>query len=196
MDFSSLYDFGGAMNGMSSFLHPERGYEAAGQQLQKYYQDAQGNLQPYNQNGQDQYSRLMDQANQLNDPQALENKWASGYQESPYAQQMTDKATQSGMGAASSMGLMGSSPAISNIQQQAGNIMQSDRQQYMKDLMDKYMASVGIGTNMYNTGANAAGQMSNNSMSMGQGMAGAAYGQQNAPGENFGKAAGMVAGMF
>ena len=41
------------MSWLSSFLHPEKGYKAAQEQLDKYYQQAQGNLQPYNQNGLD-----------------------------------------------------------------------------------------------------------------------------------------------
>jgi len=172
----------GVGNMFNSFMHPERGYEKAGEQMDKYYRDAQGNLQPYNQNGLDQYGRLNDQANQLNDPAALEAKWAGGYTESPYAQQMQKQAAESGMGAASSMGLNGSSAALGNVQQSAGNIMQSDRQQYMNDLMQKYMASVGIGQNIYNQGENAAGQMSKNAMDQGQNAGQVAYNEQNAPG--------------
>src|SRR5665213_212729 len=194
MDFKYGIAGGGALSGMfDSFMHPERGYQKAAEQEQQYYKDAQGNLQPYNQNGQDQYGMLMDQKNALNDPAGLEAKWSQGYSESPYAQQMTQKATNAGMDAASSMGLMGSSPAMNNIQQSAGDIMQSDRKQYMDDLMQKYMASVGIGQNMYNTGANAAGQMSHNAMGMGRDMAQNAYGQQNAPGARFGKLLGTAA---
>lgn len=189
-------DFGALNNGVESFLNPQRGYEAAGDQLQNYYGQAQGNLQPYNQNGLNIYQTLMNQSNALGNPAQLENQWASGYSESPYAKQMTNKATNAGMNAASSMGLMGSSPAINNVQQSAGDIMQSDRQQYMNDLMQKYMQSIGMNQNIYNQGEYAAGQMSKNAMDMGNSMAGAAYGKMNSPGQNFGQAAGMVAGMF
>lgn len=176
-----------------SFLHPEDAYREAGKQQEQYYKDAQGKLQPYNQQGLDQYGRLNEQANQLNDPGALENKWAAGYTESPYAQQLQGKATESGLGAASSMGLMGSSAALGNIQQSAGDIVQSDRQKYMDDLMQKYMASIGIGQNIYGTGANAAGQMAGNAMNQGTAMSNIKYGQQAAPGQLFGKIAGGVA---
>lgn len=188
MGFSNFIPGG---NMIDSFLNPERGYEAAGQQMEKYYKDAQGNLQPYNQNGMDQYGRLNDQANQLNDPAALQAKWAQGYEMSPQAQQMLSQSKESGMGAASSMGLMGSSAALGNIQNSAGNIMQNDRQNYMNDLMQKYLASVGIGQNLYGTGANAAGGMANNAMQQGQNMGQSAYGQMNAGGDAFGKLLGM-----
>lgn len=180
----------GIFDMIDSFVNPQRGYEQAAEESKKYYRDAQGNLKPYNQNGLSQFQRLMAQANALNNPAELENQWASGYTESPYAQQMTNKATEAGMNAASSMGLMGSSAALNNIQQSAGDIMQSDRQNYMNDLMQKFMASVGIGQNLYGVGANAAGAMSNNAMNQGQNMAQAAYGQANAPGELFGKLLG------
>lgn len=185
---------GGIIPGSSmfkSFMHPEKGYENAEEQAQKYYRDAQGNLKPYADNGMNQYQRLMDQANQLNDPAALENKWASGYSESPYAQQMTEQAKNSGLDAASSMGLMGSSAAMGNIQNSAGQIMQGDRQNYMNDLMQKYMASIGIGQNLYGIGANAAGAMSTNAMNQGNNMAGLEYGRTNAPGDTFGKLLGL-----
>lgn len=194
MDFNYGIPGGGTIGNMfSSFMNPQQGYEDAGNQLQNYYGQAQGYLQPYNQNGQNAYGTLNAQQAALGDPAKLESQWASGYSESPYAQQMTNKATQSGMNAASSMGLMGSSPALANIQQSAGDIMQSDRQQYMNDLMQKYMQSVGINQGIYGQGANAAGMMSNNSMNMGKDMAGAAYGQANAPGQLFGSLLGMGA---
>jgi hypothetical protein len=194
-------------NPISSFFNPQEGFQSAEEQMQKFFemmqkygQDANNTLNPYNQNGMNQYGRLNNQANELGDPQALENKWASGYSESPYAQQMTKEATAGGLDAASSMGLMGSSAALSNIQKSAGNIMQSDRQAYMDDLMKKYMASVGIGKNLYGVGANAAGGMSandmnmgTNAMNMGQTMGGLKYGETNAPGEMFGKLAGGAA---
>ena len=183
--------FDSLSNGFSSFFNPQRGYKAAGNQLQKYYRDAQGNLQPYNQNGQNMFQQLLAQSQALNDPEALENKWASGYSMSPYATALQSHATQSGLDAASSMGLMGSSAALGNIQNSSGEIMQSDRQNYMNDLMNKYMASVGIGENVYGTGANAAGMMSNNAMNMGNNMAGMAYGEQNSPGDMFGKLLGL-----
>jgi hypothetical protein len=183
---------GGMGNMMDSWLHPERGYQDAGKTMEGYYRDAQGNLQPYNQNGQDQYGRLNGQANALNDPTQLENQWANSYTESPYAKQMEAKATGVGMDQASAMGLMGSSAALNNVQQSAGDIMQSDRQQYMNDLMNKYMASVGIGENMYGVGANAANQQSKNAMDEGTAQGGAAYGAANAPGSQFGGLLGTI----
>jgi hypothetical protein len=160
----------------------------------QYYNKSQNYLNNYNMNGQKAYNTLQGQQMALNDPAALENSWASGYQESPFAKQLQAQAQSSGMDAASSMGLQGSSPAINNVQTSSGNIMQADRQQYLNDLMQKYMASVGIGQNLYGTGAAAAGQLSSNAMTEGQNQAGLAYGAQNAPGSAFGSILGMLLG--
>lgn len=177
---------------VDSFLHPERGYEAAEQAAQKYYIDAQGKLQPYSQNGLSQFQRLTGQAEALNNPVQLQNQWAQSYEMSPQARQQFEQAKEAGLGAASGMGLLGSSTALNNIQQSAGDIMQNDRQAYMNDLMQKYLASIGIGQNLYGVGAGAAGAMANNAMNQGQISATNAYGRTNAPGEQFGKLLGMA----
>lgn len=186
---SNMFGSGGISafsNGLNSFIHPEDAYKAAEDQSQQYYRDAQGRLQPYNQNGMDQYGRLMDQAGKLNDPVALENQWASQYTESPEAKQDIANATSSGLGAASSMGLNGSSAAIRNIQNSSGELMNKDRQGFLDRAMAKYMASIGIGQGLYGIGANAAGAQSSNAMSEGNTMAGLKYGETAAPGAMFG----------
>ena len=92
-------------------------------------------------------------------------------------------AKESGLGAASSMGLMGSSSAINNIQNSSSHIMNADRQQFLQDLMQKYMTGIGIGQNMYNTGAATAGNMGNQAMNNGINQGDMAYNQRNAPGD-------------
>jgi len=183
----------GMFDMVTSFLHPERGYKKAGEQAEKYYQQGQNYLQPYNQHGQDQYGRLNQATGDLMDPQTLQNKWGEGYEESPYAKRLEQMNSQQGQEAASSMGLNASSGALQNVQQGAGDIVSRDRQQYMNDLMQKYMTGIGLGQNLYGTGANAAGNMSSNAMTQGQNMAGIAYGQQNAPGQLFGNLLGGAA---
>lgn len=175
-----------AGNMWDSFIHPEKAYQKASEASQKYYVDAQGRLQPLVNQGQDQYGRLNGQADALGNPAQLENQWASSYNESPYAKSLGEQSNNSGLDAASSMGLLGSSPAISAIQSGNTNIMQKDRQNYMDDLMKKYMASIGIGENLYGVGAAASGQQSSNAMAEGGTQAGLAYGEQAAPGALFG----------
>jgi hypothetical protein len=171
------------MSWLSSFLHPEKGYQAAQDQLEKYYQQAQQQYQPFIQQGQEAYGGLSEAMKALLDPQALQDKWASGYQESDAAKQLESMAQQQGLGAASSMGLMGSSPALQAIQSGTSGIVAQDRQRYLDDLLNKYQAGIGIGQNIYGTGATAANQFGQNAMNMGHNSAQTAFGAQNAPGD-------------
>ena len=58
--------------------------------------------------------------------------------------------------------------------------MQGDRQNYMKDLMEKYMAGAGIGQNIYGTGAGMASGGANAASQFGQDQAGLEFGKYNA----------------
>ena len=170
------------MSWLSSFLHPGKGYEKGQEQLDKYYNQAQGALNPYNQQGQEQYGNLSDYIKNLMDPQALQDKWAKGYTESESAKNAEGMAKEHGLDAASSMGLMGSSPALGAIQAGTTQIGLDDRQNYLDNLMQKYLAGAGLAQGIYGTGANAASGMSNNAMNMGKSSSEMAYGKENAGG--------------
>ena len=167
-------------NYISSFIDPGKSYRNAGREIKKGYQEGQGYLNPYNQAGMDQLQKLIGAQGNLLDPAKLQSEWAKGYEISPYAKQLQEQAKSSGMDAASNQGLLGSSSALNTIQQGSSNIMNADRQNYMNDLMQKYMTGIGIGQNIYGTGANAANQMSQNANAYGQNMAGAKFGEGNA----------------
>ncbi len=170
------------MNWLSSFLHPEKGYEKGQEQLDKYYGQAQGALSPYNQQGQEQYGNLNDIIKNLMDPTELNKKWINSYSESPQALQDEKMAQDHGLNAASSMGLMGSNTALNATQAGTTQIGLNDRQNYLNDMMEKYKNAAGLSQGIYGTGANAANNMSNNSMNMGQNSAEMSYGKQNAGG--------------
>jgi len=174
------------MSSFSSFLNPQKGYQAGQDQLNKYYDQAQSSMQPFVQQGQQQYGNINNSINALLDPQALQDKWSSGYQESQAAKDSQGMAQQQGLDAASSMGLMGSNTALNAVQAGTSQIGAQDRQTYLDNLMQKYMAGTGMAQNVYGQGATAAGQMSQNATNMGQNSAQMAYGEQNAPGQMFG----------
>lgn len=183
------------MSWLSSFMHPGRGYKAGQEQLDKYYNEAQGYQQPYNQQGINQAENLNTYIQSLMNPQQLYDEWSKGYKESEAAKINQGLAEQHGLDAASSMGLMGSSPAIAAIQGGTTKIALDEKQKYLDDLMQKYMAGAGISQGMYNTGANTAGQMGQNAMNQGQNSANMAYGQKNAGGNMFSNLLGMGAGI-
>lgn len=183
-------------NAVDSFLHPEEGYKDAAKKMEEAWRQAQGFQEPYRQAGVDQLGRLNQAENSLLDPSALLAKWMGSYETSPYAKKSMENATASGLDAASSMGLMGSSPALKNIQTSSSDIMNADRQQYLNDMMQKYMAGIGIGQNMYGIGASTAGNMGNQAIGVGQNLGQAAYGAKNAPGDMLANLLAMGAKMY
>jgi hypothetical protein len=182
------------MSWFSSFMHPGRPYDAAQQQTEQYYNQAQGYQQPYNQAGQGQIGNLQTYIDSLMNPAGLRDEWEKNYQTSEAAKNAQGAATEQGMNAASSMGLMGSSPAIQAIQAGTSQIGAEDKQRYLDDLMQKYMGGAGIAQGMFNTGANTAGQMGQNAMTQGQNSAQTAFGRQGAGGSLFGNLLGAGLG--
>lgn len=184
------------MSWLSKFLHPENAYKSAQEQLDKYYQQGQGYLDPYNQNGQQAYGGLSEALRRLLNPQELQNEWAKGYQESDIAKQDEALANQHGLESASAMGLLGSSPALQAIQSGTSGIVARDRQHYLDDLLEKYKTGIGLGENIYGTGANAANSQSQNALHMGENSAQNQFNQNNAQGDLLGKLLGYGSGLF
>ena len=196
------------MSWLSNLLHPGRGYDAAqdklGQgwnQAQDFFNKGQGLQQPFQQAGVDQIPGLSEAIKKLMNPADLQNEWSKGYETSPYAQQLMEGAKTEGLDAASSMGLMGSSAALGNIQNNSTNLMNADRQQYLQDLMQKYMTGIQGSQNLLSTGATTAGNMANQNMQMGtnamnnaENMAGLEYGKQNAGSNMLKQIMGMIGG--
>jgi len=187
---------GSAFKQFNSFLHPEKGYEKAMKMMERFWQEALGFQKPYMEAGNRQLPILTGAQSELMDPTKMLGKWMESYETSPYAMRSMDNAKASGMDAASSMGLNGSNAAISNIQNSSSDIMNKDRQGFLDDLMNKYMKGVGIGQNIYNTGASTASNLGSQAMQMGENMAGGAFGKQNAPGQQFEKIMAMMMKMF
>lgn len=183
-------------NALDSFLHPEDAYKEAEKASNQGYEESKGYQQPFFNNGVDQIGRLNSAENSLLNPGQLENDWASQYETSPYAKQMLDENQNQGLDAASSMGLSGSSAALGNIQQGAGNIVKKDRREFLNDLMEKYLHGIGLGQSMYGTGASAGANLGSNAMTHGNDVAGLRGSAQAAPGELFGQVAGGIANHF
>lgn len=182
------------MGMLSSFLHPGRAYRKAEQGMMPFYNQAQSYAQPYAQQGQAAYQPLNSAMQSLLNPRQLQGDWMAGYEESPYATQLSDMATNQGLEAASSMGLMGSTPALRAIQEGTSFIKNQDRQRYLDDLFQKYITGANIAQNIYGQGAQMSSLLGNNAMNMGQNVAQLRYGRQAAPGNLFGNLLGTLLG--
>jgi len=167
----------------SSMMHPERGYHDANKQIQRSWEEAMRFQKPYADAGMGQLPMLQGAEKDLLDPSALLAKWMEKYEMSPYAKNSMGNAKEAGLDAASSMGLSGSSSAINNIQKSSSDIMNADRSQFLNDLMQKYMSGIGIGKDIFNTGAATAGNMAKQRIGTGEELAKGAFGERNAPGD-------------
>jgi hypothetical protein len=144
------------MSWFSEMMHPGRSYDKAQAAKDAYYNSSQGTRQPYIDRGERGGKSLEDMMNKLMNPGELQDEWSKNYKTSDYAKQLQEQSQTGGLDAASAMGLGGSSAALTNIQKGSNDIVSKDRQSYMDDMMKKYMAAMGIGGNLYGTGANAA----------------------------------------
>jgi hypothetical protein len=180
------------MSWLTSWLHPERGYDAGQGQLNNYYNTSQGRLQPYNDVGKTNIPNLQSYIDTLMHPEKLSDEWNKNYKESEAAKQAEKFATEHGVNAASSLGLGGSNTALNAIQSGTAQIGEQDRQKYLDDLWEKYKTGAGLTQGAINTGAGAATNQANNDMNMGTNSAGLQFGKTNAPGQMFGQGAGMI----
>lgn len=178
----------------SSFMHPERGYEDAQEELKKSYAEGQAYLQPYNKAGQEALGPLTGAMNNLLNPSSLMDQFMNQYRQSDASKFAQGRAKESGLNAASSMGLMGSTPALQALQYGQSEIGAQDEQRFIERMIQQYLSGAGIAQNIYGQGAQTAGQMGNNAMGFGGANADMAFGKRNAPGKMFGDILGTVAG--
>lgn len=177
---------------LSSFFHPERSYKEAERAAQEAWLQAQGFQKPFMEHGLEQYDPLNKARANLLNPVELEGQWSDAYKTSPEAMNALRENRTQGLESAGSMGLMGSSAALKNIQQGAGDIVSKDRQQFLNNLMQKYLAGIGLGENLYGTGANAGANLGQQALGHGDTMAGLQFGRYAAPGKLFGQMGGLA----
>lgn len=158
-------------------LDPGRAYKSAMGPMQQQYEQAQSYMSPYAQQGQQAYAPMSTAMNRLLNPEQLHGEWIQNYETSPYAQSVAAQAQQSGLNAASSMGLLGSTPALQALQGGTANIVARDRDNYLNNLMQKYMAGAQMAQGLYGQGANMSGMMGQAALNHGQNMGSLAYGQ-------------------
>lgn len=187
MDPMTMMALASAGSGIiTKLMNPGGAYKAGQKQLDKFYNQGQGYLQPYSQNGQDQYGNLNGAINNLLNPSQLTDQWMNDYQMSDAAKYQQGRAQDAGMRAMSSMGMVGSTPGLQAMQAGLSGIAADDEQRYIDRMIQQYTQGANLAQGIYGQGAGAAGQMSNNAMNMGQNSAEMAYGQKSAPGAMFG----------
>ncbi len=168
------------MSWLSQLFHPGGAYDTAASASKQGYEEGKGLRQPYIDKGGEAGNDLMEQLKKLFNPGGLQDEWSNNYETSASGKQDIANAQAQGLDTASSMGLGGSSTALNNIQQTTSDIGQKDKQQYMKDLMEKYLSGIGLGTNIFNTGAATANAGAGSAEGQGDTQAGLNFGKYNA----------------
>lgn len=158
-------------------------YKQAMEQYEKYGKKAEGTQQPFLSAGQQAIPQFQQWLQGMQDPSGFINNLMGGYQQSPYANYMQQQSMRAGQNAASASGLMGSTPLMQQLQQNAANISSQDMQNWLQNVLGintQYGAGVG---NMMQGGQGAANALTGMYGNMGQQMGEAAYGQ-SAGGQN------------
>ncbi len=150
---------GGFLGGL--FGNTDKPYDKAAQEYQNWINKAQGTQQPYYNAGTgaigDYQTWLQGQQN----PSGFINNLMGQYQESPYAHYLQQQSMNAGQNAASASGLMGSTPFMQQMQQNASNISSQDMNQWLQNVLG-INTQYGQGQqNLMTGGQNAANALTN-----------------------------------
>lgn len=180
------------MSLLSEFLHPERGYDEASDIISQGKDRAQGYQQPFYDTGRAELPRLSGAVGDMLHPKGLLNRLISGYSESPYANQLTDVATERGKQTASQMGLSGSGNALQSITQTAGDIASRDRSDYLNKLLNLYQSGVSGSAGLAGMGSSVGGQMAGREQDVSNKLAELAKGRHESQGSLGGFLTGLA----
>lgn len=170
---------------LTKLMGPGKPYKNAAKTLTQEYNKGQQYLQPYQEQGQEAYPQLNTAFQNLLNPVDLRNQWNEQYEMTPEQQNMINMATEQGQNTAQALGIGGTTPALQAIQSGASGMANRFKQDLFKDFLNMYEHGANLGQNIFGTGANAAGQMSNNAANYGQNLANLMYGKSAAPNELF-----------
>lgn len=171
-----LGGLGGLFGGM--FGNSDKPYDAAMQQYQQWANKGQQTQQPYLDAGTGAIGDYQKWLQSQQDPSKFINDQMKNYQTSDYAKNLQQQSMNAGQNAASASGLMGSTPLMQQLQNNAGQITSADQNQWLQNVLG-INTQYGQGeNNLMQSGQNAANSLTNMYNQMGQNMGQVAYGQQ------------------
>lgn len=190
--------FQGGLGGLLGGLFGDSGkpYDKAMDEYQKYMQMGQQTQQPYLNAGTGAIGDYQKWLQGQQDPSGFINNLMGGYQESPYANYLQQQAMNAGQNAASASGLMGSTPLMQQLQQNAGNIASADQNQWLQNVLG-INTQYGQGQqNLMQGGQNAANHLTDLYNQMGQRMGEQSYNKEASKQNNFWNTIGGGLGMI
>jgi hypothetical protein len=166
----------------------------SGSPYEKYMEwmkHAQQGQQPYAQAGQGAIGDYQKWLQAQKDPSKFINDQMKNYKTSDYAQNLQQQSMNAGQNAASASGLMGSTPLMQQMQNNAGQITSADQNQWLQNVLG-INSQYGQGQqNLMTGGQNAQNSLSNIYNQMGQG----AFGQQAGQNQDFWNTIGGIGQM-
>lgn len=190
--------FGSGLGGLLGGLFGDSGkpYDKAMEQYQQWADKAQGLNQPYLDAGKGAIGDYQKWLQGQQDPSKFINGLMGQYQESPYTAYLQKQAQNAGMNAASAGGLMGSTPMMQQMQQNAANLGQQGMNDWLQQVLG-INTQYGQGQqNLMTGGQNAANSLTNLYNQMGQQMGQAAYGKEAGNKNDFWNTIGGGLGIF
>lgn len=184
------------------------GYGDMGNQIQQginalnqQYGYGQQVLQPWETQGLNAFGQYGQAINGMSNPVQFYNNIMNQYQMSPAAQLQMQQGTQAMNNAAAAGGMLGSGAAQKGMINYANQVTNSDMQNYFNNQMGIQGQYLGGLQNQYGTGFDAAGQLNNNYMNLGNALAQqygnlgmAQYGANTSSYSGFDSLLGMAAG--
>lgn len=138
-----------------------------------YIDQAEGEQRPYQTAGTNALNDYQNWLNGQKDPAKFINDQMKNYNESDYAHNLQNASMRAGQNAASASGLMGSTPMMQQLQQNAGQITSADQNQWLQHVLG-INTQYGQGQhNLVQGGQHAADQLTGIHEKQGE----AAYGQ-------------------
>lgn len=130
--------------------------EQAGQQFEKYYQQAKGIQQPFYQAGVNAVPQYQSWLGGMQNPSGFINNLMGGYQQSPWAQYQQQQSMRAAQNMGSAEGLTGSTPLMLQAQENARNISSQDMGTWLQNVLGiNTMYGQGLG-GLMNMGSGAA----------------------------------------
>ncbi len=185
---------GGILGGL--FGNSSKPYDAEMEQYQKWMQQAQQAQQPYADAGKGAIGDYQKWLQSQQDPSKFINDQMGNYQESPWAKNLQQLSMNAGQNAASASGLMGSTPLMQQLQQNAGTIASQDQNQWLQNVLG-INTQYGQGQNNLMTGGqNSANKLTDMFNQMGQNMGQASFNKEQSKQNNFWNTMGGVGSLI
>ncbi len=180
---SFLSNLGGMLGGL--FGHTDKPYKSGADTYKHYMDQSTGVQQPFYDAGKGALNDYQNWLQNQKDPTKFINDLMGGYSESPYAHYQQQQSINAAQNAGSASGLLGSTPLMEQIQQNASNISSKDMNQWLQNVLG-INKQYGEGqNNLVNGGRDAANHLTDTYNNAGRDLGQATYSENAGKNNDF-----------